>query len=126
MTINNTINDNDVVFGSLQITIGAQAYETTDFSLTPEVDRFVRKSSKNIPTGRVSTLGERTGTATLHRPSSGIAAPVFGDAFTVTVNSITYNCTVTKVGDTRTAAGEAMIPISFDVNIGTVVLSVQT
>lgn len=132
MSLNNTINDSDVVYGSSPITLGgaasipSQVYETTDFNLTPEIERFVRKSSKGIPNGRVTILGERTGTATLHYPSSTVVAPVFGDPFTTTQNAIAYSCTITKVGLTRTFGAEAMVPISFDVNIGAVVLSVAT
>lgn len=130
--INNTVNDSDVVYGSTRIQLSAsssapnQFYETSNFKLTPEVARFVRKSSKGIPTGRVSILGERTGTTTVHLPTSTVPAPIFGDSFSAVKDGVTYSCTITKVDRDETDAGETMIPISFDVNIGAVVLSVAT
>lgn len=131
MPINNTINDNDVVHGSIPIVIGANTFETSNFKLDQTVASFVRLSSKAVGNGRVSILQETVGTATLHYPSSTAALPVFGDSFSATPNPgvgspITYACTVHKVGKNYTAGGEAMIDIEFKVNFGTVVLSIAT
>lgn len=119
----NTINDSDVVFGSLPLTIGSQAFETSDLALAPEIKRYLRESSKGIPTGKIVIKGETTGTATLVYPSSTVLSPLFGASFTVTLSGTgasALSCTVEKVGETRTMGNQAYVPITFSVNIGTV------
>lgn len=125
-TPNNTVNDNDVLYGSIQITIGATTFETDDFNMEPEIVEFMRTSSKNIGNGRVSILVANKGTATLMFPTSATPLPVFGAQFSVTLDTIVYNCTITKVPRKRTKGGESKIPIEFNVNFGTVVASVAT
>lgn len=125
-TPNNTINDNDVLHGSIPITIGANTFETDDFNMDPEIVEFMRTSSKGIGNGRVAILTNRKGTATLMFPTSATPIPVFGDSFSVTLDTIVYACTVTKVGRKRQKAAESKIPIEFNVNFGTVALSVAT
>lgn len=125
-TPNNTINDSDVLYGSVPLTIDGVAYETDDIKIDPVIVEFIRTSSKNIGNGRVAILTSKGGSATLMYATSTTAPPVFGGAFTVTLNTIAYVCSVGKVGIARTKGGESKIPIEFYVNFGTVVLSVAT
>lgn len=126
MSVNNTINDADVVYGSSVLTIATIPFETNDIKLDPEISEIMRTSSKNIGNGRVVVLTNRKGSATLMYPSSAVPAPVFGAAFTYNADGVAYTCTVGKVGHARTKAGEAVIAIDFYVNFGTIVLSVAT
>lgn len=119
----NTINDGDVVFGSRQLTIGAQAFETDDFNLDPATVRFLRTNGKGIATGRVTLKTELTGTASLMYSSSSVTMPKFGDSFTTTYEGASITCTISKDPVKETKGAETKIPITFDVNISTVVTS---
>lgn len=131
MSVNNTVNDADVVHGSIALTIDAQVYETKNLKIDQQVAKFMRLSSKGIGNGRVSIMQAQSGSATLMYPSSTVVPPVFGGSFSVTPNPgvgspITYACTVCKVGEAFVQAGEGTVDIEFDVNFGTIVKTVAT
>ena len=115
----NSLNDGSVQHGSRSITINVTSYVTDDFSFETTSNQILRSDENGNPSGRVTVLGETTGTATLQLASGSTTIPVHGEQFTETDDSVAHIYTVTNVGKSETNQGETKVPISFVRNITT-------
>lgn len=123
MSVNNFINDASIAFGGPDITISAVVYPTEDFKLDRPVNRFLSKTSKGLPRGKVVTRGEQAGSFTCILPTATAVMPQMGDAFTVTYDTVALACHIESVGRAENNSGETKIPCTFSVDIGTVVVT---
>lgn len=121
--MSNVVNDADVAAGSRILTIATVTFECDDFDVNTDTSKVLRTDHLNVPTGRKTVRGESTGTATLQYATAATVDVDVTNQFTTTWRGSNIICTITKVGRKESKAGETKLPISFDVNIGTAVLT---
>jgi hypothetical protein len=112
--------DGSVQYGSRSITIDGTDYATDDFSVETASTQILRTDEYEVPSGRVTIVGETTGSATLQLAADGTAVPVVGDQFTETEGVFT----IISVGRSESKGGETKVPVSFVKNITTTITSV--